>query len=402
MGKKLMKWVLLLLCLLFLPHGNGYAAEQENAIEINEEEKQQLEESVADEMKETEQILQQFDFDDINQELESMFPQYDLDFSELFQNIMSGDLKLSFNLIVNMLKESIFGEVGEIKKIFVTIIMIGIISALFSNFSKIFENHQIADIGFYFMYMLLIVILIKTFEIGVSIAAATTNYIILFMKLLIPTFFTAVGLASGSLTALAFHQLTLFVIFAVETILLSLLLPFTNTYIFLVVINGLNEEERFTALLEMLRKGINLILKLVLGLVGGIGFLQSMITPVIDGLKMTTIRKTISVIPGLGNIADSITEVVLGSAVLIKNSIGVALMVILVIVCLVPIIKIALLTLVLKGSAAIMGIITDKRMTACTNQVGDGSLLLLKIAITALSLFLITIAIVITATRRGV
>lgn len=402
MGKKLMKWAMLLLCLLFLPHGNGYAAEQENAIEINEEEKQQLEESVADEMKETEQILRQFDFDGINQELESMFPQYDLNFSELFQNIMSGDLKLSFNLIINMLKESIFGEVGEIKKIFVTIIMIGIISALFSNFSKIFENHQIADIGFYFMYMLLIVILIKTFEIGVSIAAATTNYIILFMKLLIPTFFTAVGLASGSLTALAFHQLTLFVIFAVETILLSLLLPFTNTYIFLVVINGLNEEERFTALLEMLRKGINLILKLVLGLVGGIGFLQSMITPVIDGLKMTTIRKTISVIPGLGNIADSITEVVLGSAMLIKNSIGVALMVILVIVCLVPIVKIALLTLVLKGSAAIMGIITDKRMTACTNQVGDGSLLLLKIAITALSLFLITIAIVITATRRGV
>lgn len=402
MGKKLMKWAMLLLCLLFLPHGNGYAAEQENAIAINEEEKQQLEESVADEMKETEQILRQFDFDGINQELESMFPQYDLNFSELFQNIMSGDLKLSFNLIINMLKESIFGEVGEIKKIFVTIIMIGIISALFSNFSKIFENHQIADIGFYFMYMLLIVILIKTFEIGVSIAAATTNYIILFMKLLIPTFFTAVGLASGSLTALAFHQLTLFVIFAVETILLSLLLPFTNTYIFLVVINGLNEEERFTALLEMLRKGINLILKLVLGLVGGIGFLQSMITPVIDGLKMTTIRKTISVIPGLGNIADSITEVVLGSAMLIKNSIGVALMVILVIVCLVPIVKIALLTLVLKGSAAIMGIITDKRMTACTNQVGDGSLLLLKIAITALSLFLITIAIVITATRRGV
>ncbi|MEG1847019.1 MAG: stage III sporulation protein AE [Lachnospiraceae bacterium] len=346
-------------------------------------------------------MMEQLDLESLNVELKNLFPEYQLNFGELVKNISNGKIKLNVELIFDMIKKGILGETSESGKIFVSILVIGLLSALFSNFSQIFENHQIADIGFYFLYMLLIVILVKTFETGYRITGSVVNQIVLFMKLLIPTFFIVVGAASGSLTAFSFYQLTLFVILAVEMILLSVLLPLSSSYLFLTVVNGLNEEERLHTLLELIQKGINLILKLLLGFIGGIGLLQTMITPVIDGLKVGVVKKTISLIPGLGNIADSVTEVVLGSALLIKNSIGVALMLLLLFLCLLPLIKIACLTCLLKVSAALMGMVADKRMTACTNRIGDAVYLLLKIALTALSLFLITVAIVTAATGIG-
>ncbi|MDE6015826.1 MAG: stage III sporulation protein AE, partial [Acetatifactor sp.] len=56
----------------------------------------------------------------------------------------------------------------------------------------------------------------------------------------------------------------------------------------------------------------------------------------------------------------------------------------------------------LKAAAAFMGIVSDKRITACANRTGDASLLLFKMTGTAMLLFLITIAIVATTTNRGV
>lgn len=45
-----------------------------------------------------------------------------------------------------------------------------------------------------------------------------------------------------------------------------------------------------------------------------------------------------------------------------------------------------------------MGIVSDKRITACADRIGDAAMLLLRTAGTAMLLFLITIAILATAT----
>lgn len=390
MGKRRrMGIVFLLLLLLLLFPGRVIAAENEGAA------------STITEGTDSESILGQFDFSEIDMQIQNLFPESSMSFGELVRHIISGKIELNGAFVLNLIKTSLFGELEQGKGIFAMILLIGILAAVFSNFGNIFENHQIMDISFYFLYMFLIIILMKTFGTCAEIARSTIENVTVFMKVLIPTFFVVIGMSSGSLTALAFYQVTLFVIAAVEMVLLSVLIPMTNSYMFLVIMNGLSEEERMVSLMELLGKGIRGSLKVIIGIVGGVGFLQSMIAPVIDRVKATGVQKLIGAIPGVGNIADSVTELVLGSAILIKNSIGVALVIILLLICLTPILKIGLFALVIKGSAAIIGLVTDKRMTACASSVGDGAFLLLKIAVTAVGLFIITIAIVITATNKG-
>lgn len=85
---------------------------------------------------------------------------------------------------------------------------------------------------------------------------------------------------------------------------------------------------------------------------------------------------------------------VLGSAVLVRNSLGLYLTLILIVLCAVPVVKIALTACVIKLSAALVGIISDKRLTNCVSRVGQGNLMLLKLTLTCVGMFLIQVAII--------
>ena len=131
------------------------------------------------------------------------------------------------------------------------------------------------------------------------------------------------------------------------------------------------------------------------------GVLQSMIAPVMDALETSALKKAVSAIPAIGDLTEGMFEMVLGSAVLIKNSIGIYITIVMIFVCILPLFKILLLAAVLKLGAALIGIVSDKRMTNCANHVGDGSLMLLKMAVSAMALFIICIAIAACSTNRG-
>lgn len=338
---------------------------------------------------------------EISQQLGRLLPDYEFDVKELLSKIIQGKIGEAIKLLWDGIKGKLGAELSAMRHIFVSILVLGILSALFSNFSDIFKNHQIADIGFYFLYLLLMAVLMRSFLAAAAIAADTVESIVLFIKMFIPTYFMAVGAASGVMTATAYYQFTLFLVYAVEKLLLFIMIPLIYSYVLMALMNGIWAEERLTLLLEFLKKGIILGLKVAMGAITGFGLFQSMITPVIDSLKASSVKKAISVIPGIGNLAEGITEMMIGSAVLIKNSIGVLMLLLLLAICLIPLAKLFVIACMIKGSAALAGIVSDKRITGCTDRVGDGSLLLFRTTFTSVALFMITIAIAAYTTGKG-
>lgn len=341
-----------------------------------------------------ESVWGQYGLEEMAGSLEDMLPDYEWDMQGMLDCILRGNIGEAVGLLWDGAKGKLAAEVSGLKHIFAAVLVLGIVSALFSNFSDMFPNHQIADISFYFLYLLLMAVLMKAFSAAAGIAAQTVENIVLFIKMFIPTYFMAVGAASGAASAAVYYQFMLFLAYGVERLLSSVLLPLIYSYVLLALMNGIWAEERLALLLECLKKGIGMGLKVALGAVTSLSLFQSMITPVLDSLQGTAVKKAISVIPGIGNLAEGVTEMVLGSAVLIKNSIGLFLLLLLLGICLAPLAKLLLIACMMKGSAALAGIVSDKRITGCTDRVGDGSLLLLRTAFTAVALFLIVIAVV--------
>lgn len=346
-------------------------------------------------------IWQEYDLDRLKEGMNTLFPNSGVSLEELLTEVMTGDV---LGALTHFLEGNIQGmadSVAGLKNVMIWLIVLGIVSALLTHFVEVFDRHQVADLSFYFLYLLLAAVLLKCFLQAASTAVETLENIVLFIRLLVPTYLLAVGVATGTTTVSASYQLMVLLIYGVETILMGVVIPLIYSYLMLSVVNGIWIEEKLTLLIELLEKGIGWILKAALGIVTGISVFQAVISPVIDSLKANALQKAITAIPGIGNAADGVVELVVGSAVVIKNSIGIVLLILLLMLCVAPLLKIFLLVLMLKGAAAFMGIVSDKRITACANRTGDAGMLLFRVTGTAMLLFLICLSIIAATTNRG-
>lgn len=353
-------------------------------------------------MIELESIWQDYDLDSLQEGIGTLFPQFDISLSEILGEVMTGDI---LGALTKLMQGAISGmgqQLDGMKNIFVWLIVLGVVSALMTHFVEIFDRHQIADLSFYFMYLLFTVVILKCFYQAAQTAIAAIENIVLFIQLLVPTYLIAVGVATGTVTVGAYYQLLLLMIYGVENILIGVIIPLIYCYVMLNVVNGIWKEEKLSLLVELIEKAVGWVLKAAVGIVTGVSVFQAVITPVIDSVKASTLQKAISALPGVGNAADGVVELLVGSAVVIKNSIGIVLLLLLFLLCVVPLAKIFVISCILKGAAAFMGIVSDKRITTCANRTGDAGMLLFRTTGTALLLFVITISIVATATNRGV
>lgn len=346
-------------------------------------------------------IWHEMDIDAAQSSFEALFPEYQFDGKQVLSLIVQGKIAEAIKMLVTGVKDTAKAEWGEIKMLFVMILVLGITAALFSNFADIFQSRQVSDIAFYFIYLLLIVVLLKIFGNASSVVGKMLERLTTFMQIFIPTYLLAVAAAAGATSLAAYYQLFLMAAYVIEKCYLSILMPAVYCFVLLSVINGVWMEEKLNLLLDLVEKLVGFGIKLTLGIITGFSLLQSLVSPVLDALETSALKKAVGAIPGIGNLTEGMFEMVVGSAVLLKNSIGIYITVVMIAICILPILKILLLSGALKAGAALIGIVSDKRMTNCANRVGDGSLMLLKVGLSAIGLFIISIAMIACSTSRG-
>ncbi len=180
-----------------------------------------------------------------------------------------------------------------------------------------------------------------------------------------------------------------------------MVLPGIQLYVLLTIMDGVWTGDRLTGILQSLKRVIEFLLKAVLWTVGSVGILQAMITPVIDSLQWNTAKKVAGMVPGVGNISEGVSEIFVGSAILIRNGIGIFFTVILLFLCLAPLCKLFVVALCLKGSSALGAVVNHSRLTSCSDKVGEASFMLCKVLLTGVGLFLLCIAISVLAVNRN-
>ena len=183
---------------------------------------------------------------------------------------------------------------------------------------------------------------------------------------------------------------------------MSVIIPAVNVLVIFLFMDAILGGEHLKNILTLLEKGILLGLKAVISIVIGMGTIQTIITPVIGSVNRNLLEKTISVIPGIGDISESVTSVLTGSAVLIKNTIGVFGMVVLIVICGVPICKIGLIGGSIKLAGALGSVLGKSRLVQFTNRIGDGCFLMARVMFTIGALFFIMIAMIAFSTNRGI
>ncbi len=389
-GKRIILCIFIVILSCFFPPQTVYATE------IRDKDEQ------AELQKEAEEtIWKEFEFSEIEDLLDDIFPEKKTDFQDLIKKMLSGQTEPSLQVIGEMISDQFFYEWKSSKAGMVHILLIVIMAAVFTNFSNVFQNKQISEISFYVLYLLLITIGLNSFRILIVSASENLERLIGFMKVLGPVYFLAVAFAAGSSTSILFYNLVLLLIYLVELVILNFLIPFVQVYIVVKVMNNLSEEDYLSKFAELCETVIAWTLKTLLAGVTGVNIIQGLLSPAIDSLKRSVVGRSAEAIPVVGDAIGGVTEVMLGTAVLIKNGIGVAGALVCIGICLVPIIQMAVVTLLYKLIAAMIQPVSDKRIVGCITSIADGSQMLLRIIFTTGVLFLLTIAVVTATTMAG-
>lgn len=341
----------------------------------------------------TQTFLENIDTKDVDILLQDALKE-DVSFTEMVRQLISGDMPFNGDTIWAIIKSAFLSEIGQNKDMMVALLLVTVIAALFTNFTNLLEKSGVADVGFYILYLLLITILFQSFSTVEELSSQVLSQMTEFMKLLLPAFFLAVVAVKGGTTAVVFYELILVVIYIVELVLLKVLLPMCSIYVMVSLVNQVSKEDFFSKMAALIRQIILWVLKTMFAVVTGINIVNSLLSPAIDNVKNGTLRKALSSIPGIGNTLGSMSDVMLGSGVLIKNGVGVCVLIVLVMLCLIPVVKLFVCMLLYKVTGVVVQPVSDKRISNCIETVADGTWLLMKCVITTMTLFFVTMAIV--------
>ena len=318
--------------------------------------------------------------------------QADFSFLSLMKSLLTGQFSQAAYEAGKGMKNSLLNEIEAGGGLLLQVVMIGIVGAVFSNFSSIFRGSHISETGFFVTYLLLFTCLAASFFASLQIAAKVLEQIFSFLRVLMPAYFMAVAFAGGSLSAAALYEVMMAAVTLVSWICKNILLPMVRIDVLLVLAGHVAKEETFTRMTELLEEAVGWILKTLTGLILGFHIIQSMVLPYADSAGQAGIRKLVELIPGVGSGANALTQVVLGSGVLIKNTMGAAAVAVLLILTLVPMAKLAVLMVLYQAAAAVMQPVCDRRVVSCVNGIAKGHKLLLKIVAASLILFILAIA----------
>ena len=340
-----------------------------------------------------EELVTDMSFEQVQKLMDEMLGEESFSMETALKNMISGKNVFSKEAVQDFLRSLFFDRIRQEQTNFIRILLLVLAAAVFSNFAAVFENGQIGDVSFYMIYLLLFTILMNSYQhLGISLGKQL-DWLIQFMKGLAPAYFTAVSAASGALTAAAFYQGVLLLIWLVDWLLLSFILPGANLYVLLCLVNHLSKEDMLSKMAELLETMISWSLKTMLGAVLGIQAVRGLVAPAMDAIKRTAIGKTAGAIPAVGNAVNVVTELILTGALLVKNCLGTAAVVALLLAGAGPVIHYGILSLSYRFLAAAAQPVSDKRIVGCLGTMGEGCAMLLRIMITAEVMCILTFVI---------
>ena len=335
------------------------------------------------------------DFSDIEKAVsEAMTVESSISFKEILQALMKGSLDSAGQMFGQMIKEQITGGIYENQQLLFKIACFAVIGAIFTNFAMAFSKEQVAETGFYLTYTLLMTLMMTSFIMTAAIITNVLKSLKGFMKVLLPTFCAALTFTTGSLLSGAYYELMMAAIAIADWLMSTLIMKLIQIYVLTALVNHISKEDYLSKLSELLALLIRWSIRTVVGVILDINILQTMLLPAIDRAKGTAAYKLISALPGVGAAMNTALGAVIGSGVLIRNVLGMGSLIVILLICVVPVVRVCMVFLSYKVVQAVIQPVTDKRLLDGMESMTQGVGMLLQVLIGCVLMFILSLAVV--------
>ncbi len=342
----------------------------------------------------------QIDLGQVQDELDQSVGAGGFSIEDFVAEASQGKSVLESDNLLGQVKEAFVYQWDKQKGQMLQLLLLGLLSGIFTNFSATLGRKEMGEMGFFIVYLVLFGVVSASFYQAFAVAKEALTELLDFMKVLVPAFSLSLATVTGSVTSSAFYQMNLMGMAVADAILMKMVLPGTQIYFLLNMANYFMKDARFTKMAELVYMFLQWILKTSFGIIVGLQGIQMLLYPVIDQVKRNAMWKTASAIPGMGGLFGTVTETILGTGVIIKSAVGIGGLIGICLICMIPMMKLLAFTLVYRITSALLQPISDSRVVSSLEIASDSGKMLLSAVVSSTLLFLLSIAIVLQATNR--
>ena len=322
------------------------------------------------------------------------------DINKVLEDAISGNIDNTtfIKKIINLLGKEFR---VSIKNIFIILIII-IIHIVLKSISEGLENNNISNIIYYVQYILITTIILSNFSDIITSVKETTANLVGFINLLIPLL-TSLMMYTGSITTSSLIEpIILFSINFISNLIQNVLIPVVLIIASLSIISKISDKIQLDKISKMMKSGVTWLLGVVLTVFVGIVSLEGTLSSSVDGITAKTTKAVVSsAIPVVGKILGDTVDTVLGCGVILKNALGVLGILIVIGICIVPILKLGVLTICYKLLAGTCEVVADKKIVGLLDQIGDIFKILLAILSSISVMLIIEITLIIKISNSG-
>ena len=273
------------------------------------------------------ELLNEIELTDVQNMLDELLGEDSFSMKDALIKLTKGEQAFSKEAVQGVVYRFFFYRLEQEKGLLVKLLLLVLFAAVFSSFADVFENEQVGNISFFVVYLLVFTLLTDSFsEMSLSLEK-TIDWMTEVMKGLAPAFYMTVCASSGAASAAVFYEGVLILVWLIQWLLATVILPASSLYVLLQLVNSLSKEEMLGKMAEFLNTAISWSLKTLLAAVVGLQIIRNLVAPVMDNLKRGLLGRAAGALPGVGNAVNMVTELVVTSAVLIRNCLGVVILV---------------------------------------------------------------------------
>ena len=324
----------------------------------------------------------------------------DADISEILNSAISGKVDNSkiYKKILNILGTEV--QTG-IKSLF-SILAIIIIHSILKSISESLENDSISKLIYYVQYIAIVTIIMSNFSDVINLVKQTSNNLIGFMNTLIPVL-VSLMLYTGSITTTSILEpIILFLINFIGNLIQNILIPIILIIASISIISKISDQVQVAKLSKFLKSSTLWFLGIILTIFVGIVSLEGTLASSVDGITAKTAKSIVSsAVPVVGKILGDVVDSVLGCGIILKNAVGFVGVVIIISICIVPILKLSVLTISYKLVASISEVIADEKIVKLLDEMGDIFKILLGILFTIFFMVIIGTTLLIKMSNTG-
>lgn len=315
----------------------------------------------------------------------------DLNVSDLITQSLTGkvDKGIFYKTILNLLGEEIVTSITILGSILAIVIIHSILKSIGENLG----NDSTAQIAYFIEYILIITIIIGNFANIITSVQNTISNLVGFMNTLVPMLIALIVATGQVASGTILQPILIFAVVFIGNIINLIILPIITVTMILNIASNLSDKIQIGNLANFFKSSVTWFLGFVITIFVGLLSLEGTLTSSVDGLTIKGIKSAASTfIPVVGKALGDSVDTVLGATSIIKNSIGFVGIIIVIAICILPIIKLTILSVMYSLVGAISEPLADKKIVNIINQMAGVFKILLGVMFFIAVLLIIGIA----------